>query len=332
MMRRPAFTLVELLVVITIIGILISLLLPAVQSARESARRAQCLNNLKQIGLGFLNHEATHGHYPTGGWGSKWMGDADRGPGRRQPGGWVYNILPFIEQEALYMLPADGDPNTVTTEQLAGVKQMIETPLAYMVCPSRRRANVYPVHNFYSSVFYNADWPSVASRNDYLANSGSRAASIGGAGAPTTLAQGDDPNWNWYAHTTEPYIGNGICYQVSQVTVAEVRDGTSNTLMVGEKYMDADHYQDGQDSYNDAFPMYIGDNCVVLGMTGGAWFPPRQDTPGFMSLIFGGPHSGGFNAVFCDGSVRRVSYTIDRDVYNYVANRADRQVISPTDL
>src|SRR5262245_3657946 len=128
---RPAFTLIELLVVIAIIAVLIGLLLPAVQAVREAAARIECANNLKQIGLAMLNHESAWRRYPAGGWGWGWVGDPDRGNDRHQPGGWAYNILPYVEQENLHRLGA-GLP---AAQKQAAITQRVRTPLRVFNCP-----------------------------------------------------------------------------------------------------------------------------------------------------------------------------------------------------
>ena len=138
--RRRGFTLVELLVVITIIGILISLLMPAVQSAHEAARRTQCNNNIKQLALGCLNHATQFGFLPTDGWGTNWVGDPNHGAGAKQPGGWVFNVLPFIDQQNVFALQAGL---TGSAKSNAAVT-MLSTPLVAFNCPTRRPLALYP--------------------------------------------------------------------------------------------------------------------------------------------------------------------------------------------
>lgn len=325
--RTRGFTLVELLVVITIIGILIALLLPAVQSAREAARRAQCGNHLKQIGLGSLHHTEKHGHFPTGGWGWSWVGDPDRGFHRSQPGGWVYNVLPFVEQFALHDLGINQASNKAT---LAG--DMIQTPLSFMNCPTRRRAIVF-THNH---GYYNAQ-PSGGSsvrvaRSDYAISTGDAAPDEFCAG-PGSLPQGDgwpncQPGDSGGCSTcwTDTTILTGVSYQRSEVQPAHVLDGMSNTILVGEKYLTPDNYFNGADGADNE-NMYVGyDNDIYRN--GYVGRTPIPDRPGASDTFrFGSAHPAGCQFVFCDGSVKMLRFMMDAQIFAYLCNRRDHAAI-----
>ena len=139
--RRPAFTLIELLVVIAIIAILIGLLLPAVQKVREAAARAQCSNNLKQLGLGLHHCHDAVGHFPSAGWGWMWVGDPDRGYGPRQPGGWTFSVLPFIEQDNFHRL---GSGQAIPSPRHDTNFGKAQVPIRTFYCPTRRAPRAYP--------------------------------------------------------------------------------------------------------------------------------------------------------------------------------------------
>jgi prepilin-type N-terminal cleavage/methylation domain-containing protein/prepilin-type processing-associated H-X9-DG protein len=325
--RLGGFTLVELLVVITIIGILISLLLPAVQAAREAARRAQCQNNLKQIGLAFLNHEQAHRHLPTGGWGWRWMGDPNSGYGRDQPGGWCYNILPFVEQESLRNMGL-GETGS---ELLADLIVVHSTPLALFHCPTRRRPIAYPYTVDFGSGYEGftnlSGDPKVAARTDYAANGGSTGAHA--PEGPASLEEGK-------ARTAFYTDFNGVVSETSMVTIAEIKDGTSNTYMVGERNICPDSYYTGLDPADDN-NLYVGCDLDTIRWTyvndQGQGYLPFQDRPGvFTRHEFGSAHASGFNMAFCDGSVHVMGYSIDPFIHRDLGNRKDYHPIDASKL
>ena len=160
----PGFTLVELLVVIAIIGILVGLTLPAVQMAREAARRSSCANNLRQLAVAVLHHDEAHGWYPTGGSGADWIGDPDAGYGNKQPGGWIYNILSYIEEENLRQI---GSGANGQAKREAMVK-LLEAPIEILHCPSRRGPRLFPYSG--PSTLQNVDPPAKVAKNDYAIN------------------------------------------------------------------------------------------------------------------------------------------------------------------
>ncbi|MBU4397722.1 MAG: DUF1559 domain-containing protein, partial [Planctomycetes bacterium] len=225
------FTLVELLVVITIIGILIALLLPAVQAAREAARQTQCKNNLKQISLACLSHEEIQGFLPAGGWYAFFAGEPTRGFDRRQPGGWLYNILPYIEQSALHDLGADGDRQKMNV--------CASTPLASYHCPSRRAAIAYPAPLTASGSYPYQNLPNpqptVMGRNDY-AGAGGDSISVHLTEMPRSVAAGDAMIASVWATVYGAADNGGIFNVRSERTMASITDGASNTYLAGEKY------------------------------------------------------------------------------------------------
>jgi prepilin-type N-terminal cleavage/methylation domain-containing protein/prepilin-type processing-associated H-X9-DG protein len=365
--RRPAagFTLVELLVVIAIIGILVALLLPAVQAAREAARRNQCKNNLKQIGLACMNHLDTMKFFPSGGWGYSWAPDPNRGSGEDQPGSWIFNVLPYIEESTVHDL-GKGLALSSAGFQQASI-QRHQTPLPQFLCPSRRSARIFP--GYYSSAI--AEQPYLkaiiegqgVAKSDYAASSGdSNYLSGDNFYRPASYAAINNNSWQRTnvckatgSFANDVYVSfcqTGIMFYRSEIKVAQVNDGTSKTYLVGEKWMPANGY-DGSNNpnaagsgftYGDNNGMYSGyesDNHraawrMTSPVTAQEDSQPRQDNlgvnGGFEVRPFGSAHSGGFNMVFCDGSVHNINYDIDPVTNSRIANRLDGDVATIDNL
>jgi prepilin-type N-terminal cleavage/methylation domain-containing protein/prepilin-type processing-associated H-X9-DG protein len=343
-LRGRGFTLVELLVVITIIAILIALLLPAVQMAREAARQAQCNNQLKQLALGALGHESANHCFPTGGWGMMWAGDPDRGFGRRQPGGWIYNLLPCIEQQSLHDLGC-GTTDSTTPRRVDCVVRQIGTPLSGLVCPSRRSAMVYPQTDTSCPYYYatgHTGCPSLAGKTDYAANSGTTDDGMYATWGPASYGEGDGYTASQWVNSPSGHRKDtGVIFGHSATTFADISDGSSNTYLIGEKYLNPDAYTTGMDT-GDNQSWDIGIDWDVVRYTGVTSVPPGnstfasvatqyapvQDTPGSeQGFPFGSAHPNGFNMSFCDGSARSINYTIDPVMHWCLGNRADGQAI-----
>lgn len=308
--RRNAFTLVELLVVIAIIGILVALLLPAVQAAREAARRTQCKANLKNIGLALQNHHDTHKAFPAGGWGYKWLPEPDGGYGREQPGSWLYGVLSFAEEGAIRDIGSGTQPDTAARDE--AMRQLLVASVSIMNCPSRRPAQPYPlihsapqiINNDYSNT--TADFtasPGVAFRSDYggCRGGGTQEAFVqltsGGGGAEQALAMRsfsllDGAGPTTFANaiawdTKNPQVGanqwvtqlgaggNGVILPREPISMRKITDGTSKTYIAGERMRESDKYMTGDSNFDDqsAYNGFDRDSIVS------SWVPPQQDMP-----------------------------------------------------
>jgi prepilin-type N-terminal cleavage/methylation domain-containing protein/prepilin-type processing-associated H-X9-DG protein len=289
--RRRGFTLIELLVVIAITGILIGLLLPAVQAAREAARRARCINNLKQLALASHNYASTYGVFPS----SAWWGapENDYWPGYGH-GPFVY-MLNYLEQPALFdavnFSMAHFEPENVT---IAGVR------LASLVCPSD------PVANSGEPLVFGPYLPEGARQalTSYAGNSGVSAVYY--------------TPWNLQGYRLEQAHATGTIYQESAVRLVSITDGTSNTMLIGERSCTlikarniynlfearawwnsglawhTTYNAGGQPNFARKYPGYVRD---------WAWFWPETTASS--------EHPGGVCIAFCDGSVRFIKETID---------------------
>jgi prepilin-type N-terminal cleavage/methylation domain-containing protein/prepilin-type processing-associated H-X9-DG protein len=311
--RRQGFTLIELLVVIAIIGVLIALLLPAVQAAREAARRSQCTNNLKQIALAASNYHDVNGSFPGGSYSPN-----------VKPGFWHFaqnfssfvRMLPYTEQSPMFNAVNLGNNyGSYTNVTIAGVR------LAVLTCPSDTSNNPVLLRSKSSTGGTVPGWnfgvnnsPDQPPDSVYLQAFSSYAGNMGTF--PVSWQQ------SFLTSATGPaeYAQiNGVIYNDSAVRIADVTDGTSNTFLFGE------HARTNLMTYDPGFAFSDGqwNSGRIYDTMLATWYPPNVGVSGAnagstAAIVNGGfypetaasQHPGGVNMAFCDGSVRFIKNSV----------------------
>jgi prepilin-type N-terminal cleavage/methylation domain-containing protein len=337
-LRPVGFTLIELLVVIAILGLLIQLMLPAVMSSREAASQLSCTNNMRQIATAIQLHHDTHKYLPSGGWHYSWAGEPELGTGPEQPGGWIFNILSFVEEDALRSLGRDLDG----AERAAAFGHRIKTPLALFHCPSRRPPNAYSLE--YSPAYFSRDGVlsqvyQLGAKSDFAACLGSSSTTTdffdliesGTWSPPETLVEGNDPERPWPVdaefvaqHGVETNF-DGLIYSRSKVRYGQVTDGLSKVYLVGEKYLPIERYETGTDP-GDNEHMYAGFNDDIQRS---AYLLPESDMPeAVLQDQFGSAHPVSWNMAFADGSVRRMNFDIYLEAHRRLGSRNDSKPVT----
>jgi prepilin-type N-terminal cleavage/methylation domain-containing protein/prepilin-type processing-associated H-X9-DG protein len=304
--HRRAFTLVELLVVIAIIGILIALLLPAVQAAREAARRSQCNNNLKQLGLGVHTFSDAYNVLPYGV--SPWSEGTKPRP-MRHGGGWILAMLAQIEQTALAdqfspFVTEQGDYFGGTGIKDPACQPLVATELVALKCPSDAH------QKFLSTVEF--QWnPTPIAVTSYKGVIGDTQ-----MGGPSSMHVGTTPD----CHNTTGC--NGIFYRnvyQEPITFAKILDGTSNTLMIGEDVPIENNHS--------AWAYSNGDYASCHGPIN--FFPkPAQANNWWNVMTFRSRHAGGANVCFADGGVRYLRQSINHDLYRALSTRKGGETVT----
>lgn len=288
--RRSAFTLVELLVVIAIIGILTGMLLPAVQSAREAARSAQCKNHLKQLGLAVQNYHDTNQFIPPSRVRDRYVT-------------WVTLLMPFMEQQPLYdkfdIMASYADQDPAATK----------VTIAIMFCPSRRSPEVSDFEIF-GPPGACGDYGGNAGFNSYWADPFGDANGVFLTGL----------------RTQNPIIDGRITTVKGRLRLTDIHDGLSNTTFIGEKAVNRDFLRQ-PGGWGDG-SVYNSDDPGTLVRLGGPLFPiaatEQYPAPGPGTIpVFGSPHPEVTQFVFGDGSVRPVRKSVDTTTLGRLCSRLD---------
>jgi prepilin-type N-terminal cleavage/methylation domain-containing protein/prepilin-type processing-associated H-X9-DG protein len=300
--RPRAFTLVELLVVIAIIGVLVALLLPAVQAAREAARRTQCINHLKQMGLAAHNYHDTYGLLPNS------RHDANFT--------WMTVILPQIEQSALFA------QWKLTGSFYGQLPECREARISIYYCPSRRssgsaKMTQEPQDNTTMPLYASAPGDYAICTGDSSVNGGDYWQWNG----QDTPANGVGILWNGKMTTTPPVLPNGPTYK--GVPLREVTDGTSNTLLMGDKHLHIKALNDFNKGDGGTFNGDKGHAHRSVGPN-----VPLSKGPNDTTVrAFGSWHPSVTNFVFVDGSVKSISNSTNGTTLGWLAGKDDGQVI-----